>query len=68
MSESDVCAGRDCVDRSGHGHPHRPAQPSDLLIWRTVFSMSAPLTLTSDDSREGYMAKGARRVPRFEGK
>ncbi|MFD4547977.1 enoyl-CoA hydratase/isomerase family protein [Streptomyces sp. NPDC058251] len=31
-------------------------------------AMSAALTLTSDDSREGYAAKGARRVPRFEGK
>ncbi|GGN57389.1 putative enoyl-CoA hydratase/isomerase YngF [Streptomyces albiflavescens] len=31
-------------------------------------AMSAALTLTSDDSREGYGAKGARRVPRFEGK
>jgi enoyl-CoA hydratase len=31
-------------------------------------AMSAALTLTSEDSREGYAAKGARRVPRFEGK
>jgi enoyl-CoA hydratase len=31
-------------------------------------AMSAALTLTSDDSREGYGAKGARRVPRFQGK
>ncbi|MFJ4830891.1 enoyl-CoA hydratase/isomerase family protein [Streptomyces sp. NPDC088747] len=31
-------------------------------------AMTAALTLTSDDSREGYAAKGARRVPRFEGK
>ncbi|MFF4345872.1 enoyl-CoA hydratase/isomerase family protein [Streptomyces sp. NPDC001530] len=31
-------------------------------------AMSAALTLTSDDAREGYGAKGARRVPRFEGK
>lgn len=31
-------------------------------------AMSAALTLTSDDSREGYGAKGIRRVPRFEGK
>ncbi|MEU0040213.1 enoyl-CoA hydratase/isomerase family protein [Streptomyces sp. NPDC006333] len=29
---------------------------------------SAALTLASEDSREGYAAKGARRVPRFEGK
>ncbi|MCX5563409.1 enoyl-CoA hydratase/isomerase family protein [Streptomyces sp. NBC_00038] len=31
-------------------------------------AMSAALTLTSEDSREGYAAKGARRLPRFEGK
>ncbi|MFI6335680.1 enoyl-CoA hydratase/isomerase family protein [Streptomyces sp. NPDC050535] len=31
-------------------------------------AMSAALTLTSEDSSEGYAAKGARRVPRFEGK
>ncbi|MFI6491640.1 enoyl-CoA hydratase/isomerase family protein [Streptomyces sp. NPDC050564] len=31
-------------------------------------AMSAALTLTSDDSREGYGAKGARRMPRFQGK
>ncbi|WP_369251339.1 enoyl-CoA hydratase/isomerase family protein [Streptomyces sp. R41] len=31
-------------------------------------AMSAALSLTSDDSREGYGAKGARRLPRFEGK
>lgn len=31
-------------------------------------AMSAALTLTSDDIREGYEAKGARRAPRFEGK
>ncbi|MFC7265911.1 enoyl-CoA hydratase/isomerase family protein [Streptomyces lutosisoli] len=30
-------------------------------------AMSAALTLTSEDAREGYTAKGARRVPRFEG-
>ncbi|MEU1529570.1 enoyl-CoA hydratase/isomerase family protein [Streptomyces fagopyri] len=29
---------------------------------------SAALTLASEDSREGYAAKGARRAPRFEGK
>ncbi|MFJ5273335.1 enoyl-CoA hydratase/isomerase family protein [Streptomyces sp. NPDC088358] len=29
---------------------------------------SAALTLASEDCREGYAAKGARRVPRFEGK
>ncbi|MCX4579554.1 enoyl-CoA hydratase/isomerase family protein [Streptomyces sp. NBC_01571] len=29
---------------------------------------SAALTLASEDSREGYAAKAARRVPRFEGK
>jgi enoyl-CoA hydratase len=31
-------------------------------------AMSAALTLASDDSREGYAAKGARRAPRFEGR
>ncbi|MER5383210.1 enoyl-CoA hydratase/isomerase family protein [Streptomyces sp. NPDC002688] len=31
-------------------------------------ALSAALTLTSDDAGEGYAAKGARRVPRFEGK
>lgn len=31
-------------------------------------AMSAALTLTSEDSREGYAARGARRVPGFEGK
>ncbi|WP_371542828.1 enoyl-CoA hydratase/isomerase family protein [Streptomyces sp. NBC_00554] len=31
-------------------------------------AMSAALTLTSEDSREGYAARGARRVPNFEGK
>ncbi|MFJ2828045.1 enoyl-CoA hydratase/isomerase family protein [Streptomyces sp. NPDC087263] len=31
-------------------------------------AMSAALTLTSEDSREGYAAKGARRVPCFEGR
>jgi enoyl-CoA hydratase len=30
-------------------------------------AMSAAFTLTSDDSREGYGAKGARRAPRFQG-
>jgi enoyl-CoA hydratase len=31
-------------------------------------ALSAALTLTSDDAAEGYAARGARRVPRFEGK
>jgi enoyl-CoA hydratase len=31
-------------------------------------SLSAALTLTSEDAAEGYAAKGARRAPRFEGK
>ncbi|MFF1448320.1 enoyl-CoA hydratase/isomerase family protein [Streptomyces sp. NPDC058274] len=31
-------------------------------------AMSAALTLTSEDSREGYAAKGERRAPRFEGR
>ncbi|MFF9909360.1 enoyl-CoA hydratase/isomerase family protein [Streptomyces sp. NPDC013457] len=30
-------------------------------------ALSAALTLTSDDAREGYAAKAARRAPRFEG-
>ncbi|MFI1171005.1 enoyl-CoA hydratase/isomerase family protein [Streptomyces melanogenes] len=31
-------------------------------------AMAAALTLTSEDAREGYAAKAARRPPRFEGK
>ncbi|MDJ0379896.1 enoyl-CoA hydratase/isomerase family protein [Streptomyces sp. G-G2] len=31
-------------------------------------AMTAALTLTSEDSREGYTAKAARRPPRFEGR
>ncbi|MFD7033767.1 enoyl-CoA hydratase/isomerase family protein [Streptomyces sp. NPDC059917] len=31
-------------------------------------AMTAALTLTSEDSREGYAAKAARRPPRFEGR
>lgn len=31
-------------------------------------AMSAALTLTSEDIREGYTAKAERREPRFDGK
>lgn len=41
---------------------------ADLAAALDRTAMSAALTLTSEDSREGYAAKGARRLPRFEGK